>query len=103
MKLWDVSVFFSLFGVLMPKGEKYLFVRCLGVCMGRSIAIVFSIWFLSCAPNVSFHFVELSFMHVVRHVRLCELFIVLNLDVIRFVSLNFLCVVILLYVYLLGL
>ena len=30
---WDVSIDFSLFGVLMPKGERYL-LGLSGICMG---------------------------------------------------------------------
>jgi hypothetical protein len=50
LESWDVSGTSSLFGILMPKGEKYLF-RTLGICMGWEHFLLFSFRLILSAPS----------------------------------------------------
>ena len=50
LESWDVSGTSSLFGIFMPKGEKYLF-RTLGICMGWEHFLLFSFCLILSAPS----------------------------------------------------
>ena len=53
LESWTVSGTSSLFGILMPKGEKYLF-RTLGIFMGWEHFVLFSFRFVLSAPSYWF-------------------------------------------------
>ena len=73
---WVVSIDFSLFGVLMPKGERYL-LGLSGICMGQvtSFGVLFDSYKLV-------NFVCYRFKYLVMHGDMFKL---------RLLALNFLC------------